>query len=59
LEDLAKIEREYMRRVMFIYYSELFVHIVDVMEYDVDKMRDNMVKVVDKKYQKALRHYGR
>jgi hypothetical protein len=32
---------------------------VEVMEYDVDKMRKSMLKIVDKKYEKATAHYAK
>lgn len=54
---LQELHCDYMQRIMFLCNSGLFVHTIDVMGYDVDKMRDNMIKIVDKKYEIACRYY--
>ena len=53
------VHADYMRRIRFICESPLFIHTVEVMEYDVDKMRKSMLKIVDKKYEKATAHYAK
>lgn len=56
--QLVNIHRDYMERIMFIRYSPIVVHTLNVMEYDVDKVRDEMIKIVDKKYEQALNYYA-
>lgn len=54
---LNAVHREYMSRVIFIARSPLVVHVADVMEYDVDKVRNNMIKIVDEKYERTCNYY--